>query len=261
MTSWNWQEQSPELVPGWDAFEKTAVEGVTGREHQTAYERKIGFLTEQVERHETRSATLRTPVFTFVGKYPRLAACVISRNEVKRRTRMLLPFWGPAEKSGGTVDQLWFGEVRSFPIRKPILIYSWFNEFAGNHFRDRAARQNLPADVISMMASSVKQIQDSEFLRQVFEHHRGTLDAIRPKIVFAPDAWVLTASLACAVKHLKAIEEQVRAGAELTGRILTNPGLEDVPHHALVHVLRSEAGAPHRLANREAPQVRSRERL
>ena len=140
-------------------IEKAAVEGVFGRDRQTAYEREIGFLKEQVERQETRSATLRAPVFIFFGKYPRPAACVTSRKEVKKRTRMLLPFWGPAEKERGTVDQLWLGEVRPFPIRKHILPCSWLNRFGGDYFRARAARHNLPADIIPVMASSLKSIK------------------------------------------------------------------------------------------------------
>ncbi len=206
MTSWNWREQSAEQTPGWQDFEKAAVEGIYGRDRETAYERKIGFLKEQVKRQETRSATLRTPVFNFLGKYPRLAACVTSRMVVKKRARMLLPFWGPAEKEGGTVDQIWLGEIRSFPIRKPIMIYSWLNRIGGDYFREKAAKQNLPADIIPELESSLKEIQDSELLRQVFQHHRKTLDAVMPKIIFAPDAWVLTASLARAVKHLAAID-------------------------------------------------------
>jgi len=47
-------------------IEKAAMEGVFGRDRQTAYEREIGFLKEQVERRETRSATLRAPVFIFL---------------------------------------------------------------------------------------------------------------------------------------------------------------------------------------------------
>ncbi len=206
MTSWSWREHSAEQTPGWQAFEKAAVEGVFGRERQSAYVRKIAFFKEQVAREETRSAILRTPVFTFLGDYPRLAACVTSRKEVKKRTRMLLPFWGPAEKERGTVDQLWFGEVRPFPIRKHMMLYSWFNRFGGDYFREKAARQNLPADMIPILASSLKEIQDSELLHQVFQRHRQTLGAVMPEIICAPDAWVLTASLARAVKHLSAID-------------------------------------------------------
>ena len=206
MASWNWREQSAEQTPGWQAFKKAAVEGVYGHDRQTAYERKIGLLKEQVEWQETRSATLRTPVFTFLGNYPRLAACVTSRKEVKKRTRILLPFWGPAGKKHGTVDQLWSGEVRPFPIRKHILLYSWLNRFGGGYFREKTARQNLPADITPILANSLKEIQDSELLHQVFQHHRQTLDAVMPEIILAPDAWVLTASLARAVNHLSAID-------------------------------------------------------
>ena len=119
---------------------------------------------------------------------------------------MLLPCWGSARKEGGTVDQIWLGEIRSVPIRKPIMIYSWLNRFGGDYFREKAAKQNLPADIIPELASSLKEIQDSELLRQVFQHHRKTLDAVLPKIIFAPDAWVLTAPLPRAVKHLAAID-------------------------------------------------------
>jgi hypothetical protein len=206
MASWNWREQSAEKTPGWQAFQKAAVEGVFGRDRQTAYERKIGFLKEQVEWQEKRSATLRTPVFIFLGKYPRLAACVTSRKEVKTQRRMLLPFWGPAGKKLGSVDQLWFGEVRPFTIRKPILLYSWLNQFGDDYFRETAARQNLPADIILLPASSHKEILDSQHLRQVFHRHRQTLDAVMPEIILAPDAWVLTASLERAVKFLEAID-------------------------------------------------------
>jgi hypothetical protein len=44
MASWNWREQSAEQTPGWQTFEKAAVQGVFGQNRQTAYERKIGFL-------------------------------------------------------------------------------------------------------------------------------------------------------------------------------------------------------------------------
>jgi hypothetical protein len=206
MASWNWREQPAEKAPGWQAFEKVAVEGVFGQDRQIAYEGKIGFLKAQVELEEKRSATLRTPVFTSLGKYPRLAACVTSRKDVKKQTRSLLPFWGPAGKRRGTVEQLWIGEVRPFPIRKHILLYSGLVRFGGDYFREKAAEQSLPPGIIPTLASSIKEIEGSELLRQIFQRHRQTLDAVMPEITLAPDAWVLTASLASAVDLLPAID-------------------------------------------------------
>jgi hypothetical protein len=205
MASWNWREQSVDQISGWQNFEKAAVEGIFGQDRQTVYEREIGFLKEQVERQETRSAVLRTPVFSIFGNYPRLAVCVTSRREVKKRTRILLPFWGPAEKTGGTVDQLWFGEVRSFPVRKHIQLYSWLNRFGGDYLIENTARKDFLFDRISRLDSSPKEILDSELLHQVFQRHRQTLDTVMPEIILAPGAWVLTASLARAVNHLAAI--------------------------------------------------------
>lgn len=206
MRALGWQEQSAELVPAWSAFEQAAVEGVLGRERQTSYKRKIAFLTEHVEQQETHSATLRTPVFTFPGTYPRLAVCVRSRKKRVSRVRMILPFFLGKTKQSWSTDQLWWGEIRAFPVRESVQVYSWFGSFAGEHFRDMAAKQYIPLDKLGELAKPRREIEESRLLKQVFEHHQRTLDRVRPQIVLTPDAWVLTASMACAANHLAAID-------------------------------------------------------
>ncbi len=206
MRALGWQEQSAEQVLAWSAFEQAAVDGALGQERQTAYKRKIGFLTEHIERQETHSATLKTPVFTFSGTYPRLAVCVTRLEKRVVRSRMILPFFLGRTKKRWTADQLWWGEIRAFPVRETIQVYSWFGSHAGEHFRNMAAKQYIPLAKLREIAQPLREIEESQLLRQVFEHHQRTLDRVRPKIVLTPSAWVLTASLPCAVNHLAAID-------------------------------------------------------
>lgn len=201
-----WQEQTADQFPAWSAFEQAALDGVPGRERHTEYDRKIAFFTEHVERQETHSATYNTPVFTFPGTYPRLAVCATRRQKRVSRSRIILPFFLGRTKKSWTTDQLWWGEIRAFPVRESVQIYSWFGSFAGEHFRDMAAKQYIPLEKLRERAQPIREVEESPLLKQVFEHHQRTLDRVRPDIILTPAAWVLTASMPCASNHLAAID-------------------------------------------------------
>ena len=202
-----WQEQRPEDTAGWEAFAEAAVAGVTGTDRKFSYTRKVAVFTETVEVHETRRAALRSPVYSRAGRHLQVAACALCRKVRRTRSRMMFPrFWGPAQRSGGTGMQLWRGEMRPFPIRKPVLLYSAIGELAGDHFASLAARQQWSGAPLSELVRQMRAPRQSPRLCQLLDSHAQALGQLRPDVYLYPGGWVLVAPLSLVVSRLADLE-------------------------------------------------------